>query len=158
MEQQNKICKDWRELNTPFGKLYIEPWNWHLNNIFPYDDSDRITIYDSRGDWFDYFPLDYFYEAWDEEELDEEEYLSEEEFAEEEYERLCDMLTQGAEQTTIEGFLNWLGVNFLYAGADKVQAGLALSDGHPEELTPDEIETNEYVNHIGDNYIVVTDI
>lgn len=141
--EQNNICKEWRELNTLFGKLYIEPWEWHLDNNRPYDRDDRITIYDSRGDWFDYFGIDYFEEGDD--------------TPEKEYEKLCEMLEKGAEKETIQDFMDWLGIAFYYAGSDKEKAAFELSNGHPYELLPDELETNEYVNHIGDNYIVVAD-
>ncbi|MDE6410614.1 MAG: hypothetical protein K2K81_10300 [Muribaculaceae bacterium] len=152
MEQQNNICKDWRELNTPFGKLYIEPWAWHSNNLYPYDRDDRITIYDSRGNWFDYFSLDYFYIDTDGLPLELQDMQ-----AKGEYERLCEMLTLGAEKETLQEFLDWIGILWCYAGPDKEQAAFELSDGHPEELLPDELETNEYVNHIGENYIVVAE-
>lgn len=152
MENQNKICKDWRELNTPFGKLYIEPWEWHKDNAYPYDRDDRITIYDSRGDWFDYFGLNYFYIDTDGLPLELQDIQ-----AKGEYERLCEMLELGAEKETVQEFLDWIGILWIYAGTDKDEATKALSDGHPEELLPDELETNEYVNHIGDNYIVVSE-
>lgn len=125
-EQNNSL----RELNTPFGKFYIEPWEWHKDNKYPYTRSDRITIYDSRKDWLDYFSVDYFEEG--------------NNTLEEEYE-------------AFKQFLDWLGIDYDYAGKSKKQAAMALSDGHPNELLPDELETNEYINHIGDNYIVVSD-
>lgn len=139
-EQNNEL----RELNTPFGKLYIEPWEWHLNNKFSYDSPDHITIYDSHKDYLDRYPLDYF--------------DVEERSAEEEYEEFCHMLELGAEKETIYDFMDWLGVMMIYAGDNKEEAADALSDGCPDELLPNELETNEYVNHVGDNYIVVSDV
>lgn len=137
-----------KELTTPFGKLYIDEWNSNPDARYA---EDRITIYDSRKDFLDYFSIDYFYDGVDESEDGggEEEIL-----AENEYDALCEMLEQGADKKTIKEFMDWLGISFYYAGNDKNRAAIALSDGHPEELLPDELETNEYVNHIGENYIV----
>lgn len=137
-----------KELTTPFGKLYIDEWNSNPDARYA---EDRITIYDSRKDFLDYFGIDYFYDG-----VDDSEYGGGEEeiLAENEYDALCEMLEQGADKKTIEEFMDWLGISFCYAGNDKNQAAIALSDGHPEELLPDELETNEYVNHIGENYIV----
>lgn len=126
-----------KELTTPFGKLYIDEWNSNPDARYA---EDRITIYDSRKDFLDYFSIDYFEEGDDS--------------PEEEYRKLCEMLRKGAEKRTVKQFMDWLGVNFCYAGKSKRQAAIALSDDHPEELLPDELETNEYVNHIGENYIV----
>lgn len=145
-------------IETPFGVIYIEKWGCSRNAKYA---DDRITIYDSRKDFLDYFPLDYFYENTAEQidlfvngRPDTEEA---EQAAEEEYNKLCEMLAIGGETASIAEFMDWIGVVFYYAGPDKEQAAYELSNGHPEELLPDELETNEYVNHIGDNYIVVAD-
>lgn len=127
-----------KELTTPFGTLYIDEWSSNPDERYT---EDRITIYDSRKDFLDYFGIDYFEEG--------------NNSPEEEYKELCSMLECGADKETVRDFVDWLGVYFYYAGDDKHEAEMALSDGHPEELLPDEIETNEYVNHIGNNYIVV---
>lgn len=136
-----------KELNTPFGKLYIDSWNPRER-----PEEDRIVIYDSRKDFLDYFTLDYFYDGWDE----EVDGGNEELYAQLQYEELCEMLLHGAEEETIYDFMNWLGVSFYYAGTDKKEAVIQLFDGYSEELLA-ELETNEYVNHIGDNYIVVAE-
>lgn len=140
-----------KELTTPFGTLYIDEWNSNPDERYA---EDRITIYDSRKDFLDYFSIDYFYDGWDE----ETDGGNEEIYAQQQYNELCEMLRHGGCENTIEEFIDWLGVNFCYAGKDKKQAAIALSDGHPEELLPDELETNEYVNHIGEYYIVSADI
>lgn len=148
-DSEARIKESLREIKTPFGIIYIDNWGDDVDR----ECKDRITLYDSRKDWLDYFSLDYFYDVYDEDEMG-----TEEEQALEAYERLVDMLRAGGEQQTIEGFMDWLGINFYYAGTDKVEAAKALSEDHLEDLLPDEIETNEYVNHIGDYYIVVADI
>lgn len=130
-----------KELNTPFGTLYIDSWNPRERPA-----ENRITIYDSRKDFLDYFVLEYFYDG-----------IDDDSYAENEYNKLCEMLEKGGETRSVKQFMDWLGVNFSYAGKSKLQAAKALSNGHPEELLPNELETNEYVNHIGDNYIVVAD-
>lgn len=145
-DSEARLKDSLREIKTPFGIIYIEQWGENVER----EDPHRITLYDSRKEWLDYFTLDYFYDTY---EADREE--SKEEQAESEYRSLVEMLECGAEKKTCEEFIDWLGINFFYAGTDKVEAENALSDGHPEELLPDEIETNEYVNHIGDYYIVV---
>lgn len=127
-----------KELQTPFGTLYIDDWNPRKR-----PEEDRITIYDTRKQFLDYFTTDYFEEGIDEDSTPKKE-----------YEKLCEMLEKGAEKKTCEEFMDWLGVNFRYVGTDKVRVAHELSEGHPEELLPDELETNEYVNHIGDYYIV----
>lgn len=141
VQEQNNVSL--RELNTPFGKMYIEPWEWHKNNKYPYHCSDRITLYDSHKDYFDYFTISYFEDG--------------EETPEEEYEKLCRFIESGCETICFKEFVDWFCIDYDYAGPDKEAAANALSDGFPQLLLPDEVETNEYVNHIGDNYIVVSD-
>ncbi|MDE7089639.1 MAG: hypothetical protein K2O54_05925, partial [Prevotella sp.] len=148
---ENNICKDWKELNTPYGKMYIEPWEWHKDNKYPYDDAYRITIYDSRGDWFDYFPLDYFYEANGPETTEEE--------AKEAYDGLVEMIELGAEMDSIEEFMGWFCICAWYIGKDKDKALNELKrnfrDADLEDWSYEDLEANEYVNHIGDYYIVI---
>lgn len=132
-----------KELNTPFGKLYIDSWNPRER-----PEEDRIVIYDSRKDFLDYFSFDYFYDG-----VDEDSYF----YAEQEYNELCKMLEKGGEQETIYGFIDWLGVSFYYAGTNREEALDALSQGCAEELSEEDLETNTYVNHIGDNYIVIAE-
>lgn len=149
MENLEKQYDPLREVKTPFGIIYIDKWGDDVDR----ECKDRITLYDSRKDWLDYFTLEYFYDTYDEtEEGDREEQ------ALQQYKNLVEMLELGAEKKTCEEFMDWLGLMFYYVGTDKVKAANALSNGHPEELLPDEVETNEYVNHIGDYYIVVADI
>lgn len=136
-----------KKLNTPFGTMYIDSWEERKR-----PERDRIVIYDSRKEFLDYFSLDYFYDGYG------PEYDSgEEAYAEGTYDDLCKMLEMGAEEKTFHDFMDWLGVAFLYAGDNAEEAAKALSDGCPEDLEPDELETNEYVNHVGNNYLVVTE-
>lgn len=144
-DSQKAILNSLREIKTPFGIIYIEQWGENAER----EDRDRITLYDSRKQWLDYFTVEYFYDTYNEEDGDKEEY------ALRQYNHLIELLARGGDQASIEEFIDWLGINFFYAGTDKAEAENALSDGHSEELLPDEIETNEYVNHIGDYYIVV---
>lgn len=149
MENLEKQASPWQEVKTPFGIIYIERWGEDVER----EDKNRITLYDSRKDWLDYFSLEYFYDTYDESEEGDRE-----EQALWQYKSLVEMLERGGEQQTIDKFMDWLGIVFHYAGTDKVDAAWHLSNGNPSELLPDELETNEYVNHIGNNYIVVADI
>lgn len=145
-DSQKAILDSLRKIETPFGIIYIEQWGENAERA----DRDRITLYDSRKEWLDYFTVEYFYDTYD-----ATENITKEEHALWGYNSLIEALERGGEQRTMEEFMDWLGINFFYVGTDKAEAENALSDGHPEELLPDEIETNEYVNHIGDYYIVV---
>lgn len=131
-----------KELTTPFGILYIDSWNKDER-----PDEGRIVIYDSRKDFLDYFCLDYFYDG-----------IDEDSNAEQEYNKLCEMLECGAEEKTIHRFLDWLCVDYCWAGMDKVMALSSLAKGDLENFSLDELETNEWVNHIGDYYIIVAEI
>lgn len=145
-DSEARLKDSLREIKTPFGIIYIEQWGENAER----EDPHRITIYDSHKEWLDYCTIEYFYDTYDEtEEGDREEQ------ALWQYNSFVEALERGGDQASIEEFIDWLGINFFYAGTDKAEAENALSDGHPEELLPDEIETNEYVNHIGDYYIVV---
>lgn len=136
-----------KQINTPFGILYITEWDKRNNNLYPEATLDgSVVIYDSKGKFFDRFSSDYFDEDANDEILPQKHYTD-----------LCEMLELGATSKDLEGFLDWLCFDYDYAGPNKEQAELALSDGHPENLLPDEVETSEYVLHLGNNYIVVRD-
>lgn len=144
-----KIRNRLKEIQTPFGILYIEPFDMSRNARYR---EGYISIFDSRKNWIDNYSIEYFYDSYD-----PNLGVSEDRYAEAVYEDFCEMLKLGAEQKTLEGFLDWWCLDYDYAGPDKDKAEFVLSDGCPGLLLPNEIETNEYVCHIGDNYIVIRD-
>lgn len=142
-----------QQITTPFGVIYIDPWNARQR-----DEKERIKIYDSRQKYLDYFALDYFYDDWD----GDPDSLYIEAHAAAQYAALCDMLQRGGEEETCEDFMDWLGILSLYVGSDRQAAITALYADRKQycqyQPTEEDLRTfddNEWVNRIGDNYIVI---
>lgn len=143
-----------RELTTKFGTLYIEE---------PSDnrpDKDRYVIEDSRHRWFDYFSVDLVEEGWDS------------------YEDFYNNLQLNfATIKTPEELLDYLGIDayvvsknikdifesiykpsgkYIYDPKTKTYY-VELNNGEKNQITEESILNNEYVNVIGEWYILVCD-
>lgn len=46
-----------KEIKTKFGKLYIEDFEYDRHKPWIREEEDRIKLYDSKGRYFDYFPM-----------------------------------------------------------------------------------------------------
>ena len=142
-----------RELTTKFGTLYIEE---------PSDnraDEDRYVIEDSKHRWFDYFTAESVEESWG----DYEKFYNElkEKFAT--FEKPDDVLDYlGIDAYTIskkwEDLLEDAYGEGEYFWDEEHQVYYTeMEDGIKIDITKEIIEDNEYVNIIGEWYILVCD-
>lgn len=134
-----------KKIETKFGILYLEEEN---------DDreKDRIKIYDSEMRYFDYYNLEY---------LDEDQTITE--FIEETAKWL-------AERKSLDDMLEGLGIDSystsedwtdlledMYNGAAKLVDGKWIDSTDGSEITESKVMENEWVNKVGNTYILVCD-
>lgn len=134
-----------KKIETKFGTLYLEEEN---------DDreKDRIKIYDSEMRYFDYYNLEY---------LDEDQTITE--FVEE-------MAKWLAECKSLDDLLEGLGIDSystsedwtdlledMYNGAAKLVDGKWIDSTDGSEITEPKVMENEWVNKVGNTYILVCD-
>lgn len=142
-----------RELTTKFGTLYIEE---------PSDnraDEDRYVIEDSEHRWFDYFTAESIEESWG----DYENFYNElkEKFAT--FKKPDDILDYlGIDAYTISR--NWedlledsYGEGEYFWDEERQVYYTEMEDGTEIDITKETIEDNEYVNIIGEWYILICD-
>lgn len=116
-----------KEIETKFGKLYIEDFEYDRHKPWIREEEDRIKLYDSKGRYFDYFPMT--------ETVTKEEYSGYINFIE--------------TSPNIEYLLDGLGINYELVTKDKKEVQDFMKD--------EDIENNEWVNIIGDYYIVIAE-
>lgn len=142
-----------RELITKFGTLYIEePSDYRA-------DEDRYVIEDSEHRWFDYFTTESVEESWG----DYEKFYNElkEKFAT--FEKPDDVLDYlGINAYTIskkwEDLLeDTYGEGEYFWDEERQVYYTEMEDGTKIDITKETIEDNEYVNIIGEWYILICD-
>lgn len=116
-----------KEIKTKFGKLYIEDFEYDRHDPWMREEEDRIKLYDSKGRYFDYFPMT-------------------ETVTKEEYDGYIEFL---GTSPNIECLLDDLGINYELVTKDKKEVQDFMKD--------EDIENNEWVNIIGDYYIVIAE-
>ena len=116
-----------REIKTKFGKLYIEDLEYDRHKPWMREEEDRIKLYDSKFKYFDYF-------------------IVTDTFTKEEYENYIDSIQKSP---NIEWLLDLLGINYELVTKNKKEVQDYLDD--------DDIENNEWVNIIGDYYIIIAE-
>lgn len=116
-----------REIKTKFGKLYIEDLEYDRHKPWMREEEDRIKLYDSKFKYFDYF-------------------IVTDTFTKEEYENYIRSIQTSP---NIEWLLDLLGINYELVTKNKKEAQDYLDDN--------DIENNEWVNIIGDYYIIIAE-
>lgn len=132
-----------REINTKFGKLYIDEFT---DDRHTGRDESKIKLYDSYEQYMDYVETETFYELAEtngrtpEEELDI--YVK---FLEN-----CDTIEKLATNAVLDGY------EFITQSWREVAAylGISLKD---EARALQEVDNNEWVNQIGDYFIIVSE-
>lgn len=142
-----------RELTTKFGTLYIEEPNDHRA------DEDRYVIEDSQHRWFDYFSTESVEKSWGD------------------YETFYKFLQEGfANLKTPDDLLDYLGID-AYTSSEKWEDLLEdmygegeyfwdeetqthyteTEDGKKITITEETVLDNDYVNIVGNWYILICD-
>ena len=138
------------KIETKYGNFYIE-------NFEGRTEKDRISLYDSLGRWFDYFTIECIEETWG---------GSYGDFVEE-------IMRKAKSFTKVDELLDYLGIDTytistnwedlledMYPNEgeieyDEIAKAWKTSDG--EIITEETILQNEWVNKIGENYILICD-
>lgn len=130
-----KAMQSLRKIETKAGNLYIE-------KIGEQEENERIKIYDSTGRYLDYFST---------ESIEETAEVNEITF-EKQYEEFICMI---AKCKTAEEILDQLGINYDILETDRAE----FCKKFIEYVADDDsnIEDNEYVNIIGNTYILVSE-
>ena len=132
-----------RKIETPFGILYIEEENDR-------EETHRIKIYDSEMRYFDYYSLDYL-----------EEGVTIAEFVEEQVKWLAgrkklDDLLEGLGIDSYSTSEDWTDLlEDMYQGRAKLVYGKWIDETDGSEITEQVVMDNEWVNKIGNTYILV---
>lgn len=132
-----------RKIETPFGILYIEEENDR-------EETHRIKIYDSEMRYFDYYSLDYL-----------EEGVTIAEFVEEQVKWLAgrkklDDLLEGLGTDSYSTSEDWTNLlEDMYQGRAKLVYGKWIDETDGSEITEQVVMDNEWVNKIGNTYILV---
>ena len=114
------------------GKFYIE-------NFDEREEEDRVKIYDSDENYLDYLPLD---------QIDVDDTP-----IEEQYNNYIEMLESFK---TIEEMLDWLVCDCEFIGKKSEAIKYVLTEWNLPDEETDPLD-NEWVNRIGDTYIIVSE-
>lgn len=134
-----------KKIETKFGILYIEEENNR-------EETHRIKIFDSEMRYFDYYSLDYL-----------EDGVTVANFVEEQAKWI-------ASRKSLDGLLEGLGIDSystsedwtdlledMYNGAAKLVDGKWIDSTDGSEITESKVMENEWVNKVGNTYILVCD-
>ena len=134
-----------KQINTKFGTIYIEEWEFDHHKPWQREEEDRVKIFDSNERYLDHFSADSIEENAGYDNITPQELLDK-------------YASDFANMETIEEFLDELGINYEFVGTkDETIAYLHNElnwDLPSEDYNPLD---NEWVNKIGDYYIVVSD-
>lgn len=132
------------EINTKFGTIYVESLNYNNNNSCDREEEDRIKIFDSDHNFFDYESCDLLF-------------CNSEDRAECEcdYERLIKSFQ--VSYLHIDHFLNDNCIDYEFCGTKEEMIKYLreeLNWENAEDAVSKE-KRNEYINRIGDYYMLI---
>ena len=134
-----------KQINTKFGTIYIEEWEFDRHKPWQREEEDRVKIFDSNENYIDYLSAELV------EENAEYEHITPQELLDKHASKL-------ANAKTIEDLLDMLDVDYEFVGTkdetiaylhNELNWDLPSKDYNPLD--------NEWVNKIGDYYIVVSE-
>ena len=134
-----------RAIKTKFGTIYIEEWEFDHHKPWQREEEDRVKIFDSNENYLDYFSAELLEENAEDEGITPQELLD----------NHASMLINAK---TIEDLLDMLDLDYEFVGTkdetiaylhDELNWDLPREDYNPLD--------NEWINKIGDYYIVVCD-
>lgn len=131
-----------KQINTKFGTIYIEEWEFDHHKPWQREEKDKVKIFDSNERYLDYFSADSIEENAEYDNITPQELLDK-------------YASDFANIETIEEFLDELGIEYDLITKDRVEVVNYLLDFNVDDDR--DIEENEWVNKIGDYYIVVSE-
>lgn len=132
-----------RVVETKFGQFYITSY-WKDDKL---EENSRIHILDGDDKELDYYSDEFVYEWCENEGISVDDWIN-------------NVAQTLEDMNSIEELLEWLCVNYDYCGTSKDEARLALAGGDMAEavfVTDKELKESEYVAHIGEYIIVLSD-
>ena len=134
-----------KQINTKFGTLYIEEWEFDCHKPWQREEKDKVKIFDSNKNYLGHLPTKLVKENAEYEHITPQELLDKH-------------ASELANAKTIEDLLDMLDVDYEFVGTkDETIAYLHNElnwDLPSEDYNPLD---NEWVNKIGNIYIVVSD-
>lgn len=117
-----------REINTKWGKIYIEDYEFDRHKPYQRAEEDRIKLFDSDKRYLDYYDAD---------------------MTREEYDDIIDGIENAKE---IDDFL----YDFQFYGTEKEVYDWIydISDIHEDVADENGVPLNEFINRIGETYLV----
>ena len=131
-----------KEIKTKFGTIYIEEWEFDHHKPWQREEEDRVKIFDSNENYLDHFSADSIEENAGYNNITPQELLDK-------------YASDFANIETIEEFLDELGIEYDLITKDRAEVVNYLLDFNVDDDS--DIEENEWVNKIGDYYIVVSE-
>lgn len=110
--------------------------NFFIENFDEREEQDRVKIYDSDGNYLDYLPIE-----------------EDDTPIEEQYNNYIEMLESFK---TIEELLNWLVCDYEFIGNKSEAIKYVLTEWNLPDDECDPLD-NEWVNRIGDTYIIIAE-
>lgn len=120
-----------REINTKWGKIYIEDYEFDRHKPYQREEEDRIKVFDSDHRYLDYYDAD---------------------MTREEYDDIIDGIEKSE---TLDNFL--YEMQFYGTWKEVYDWIYETFDIHEEFCDENGIPINEYINRIGNIYIVHED-
>ena len=120
-----------REINTKWGKIYIEDYEFDRHKPYQREEEDRIKLFDSDQRYLDYYNAD---------------------MTREEYDDIIDGIENAKE---IDDFL--YEVQFHGTWKEVYDWIYEIADIHEQFCDENDVPINEYVNRIGETYIIHED-
>ena len=134
-----------KQINTKFGTLYIEEWEFDCHKPWQREEENRVKIFDSNENYIGHLSAELVKENAEYEHITPQELLDKH-------------ASELANAKTIEDLLDMLDVDYEFVGTkDETIAYLHNElnlDLPSEDYNPLD---NEWVNKIGDYYIVVSE-
>ena len=139
------------KLETPYGVIYIEDWEYDRHIPGKRDVKDIIKLYDSDERFLDYWTIEAVLELANENEMSGKEY----------YDYWTNNIKSGFINScidingNIESFAYHLGLELMKVSENinDIQKALEEAIGHSCSL--EETKNSDYVNHIGKYYILL---
>ncbi len=134
-----------KQINTKFGTIYMEEWEYDRHCPAMREEEDRVKLFDSNEEYLEYLPAEYVsgeaeeYDVTPQTVLDKYAYTF-------------------ANAQSIEDLLEMLDIDYEFITTSIDALVTYFGEAHSSDKEPptkEEVLNNEWVNRIGDYYIVV---
>ena len=134
-----------KAINTKFGTIYIEEWAYDHHKPWQREEEDRVKIFDSNENYLDYLSAELVKENAEYEHIIPQELLD-------------NHANKLANAQSLDDLLEMLDIEYEFVTTDIEALVVYFGEAHDSDSEPptkDEVLNNEWVNRIGNHYIVV---